>query len=199
MSLTMNSSMTGSMGEVKASASKNAKASGLVDMTAALAPAKAGTLTVRTNNTDGSLTLAAGHGVATGDKVSIFWPNGIRYNATVGTVAGNVVPFTLGTGDNLPAVNAAITVMVQNLAPSSLQNLLIRGMLIGAALPFAVIFYNIGALVGASFSRDAPGDNYIYDASTGYPFPGPNVDNIAICHSDATKAQTVTCKILTDG
>ena len=201
MSQTMSSGMQASMGDVKVNSSKSAKASGVIDLSSAIPAAKAGTLTVRTNNTDGSLTMAPGHGIVTADKATIFWPGGIRYNVTIGTVAGDVVPFvgaTGGGGDNLPPAAAAVTVAVMNLAPANIQNLLTRGLLIGAPLPFAVIFYAVNVLNGVSFSRDAPGDSYIYDASTGYPFAGPSADNIALAHGDATKAQLITCKILTD-
>jgi hypothetical protein len=54
---------------------------------------KAGTLTTRTNNTDGAATLSAGHGILTADVVDIYWDGGCRYGAIVGTVeaveAGN--------------------------------------------------------------------------------------------------------------
>jgi len=68
---------------------------------------KAGTLTTRTNNTDGAATLSAGHGILTADVVDIYWDGGCRYGAIVGTVAGNVVPFGSGSGDNLVLIGAS--------------------------------------------------------------------------------------------
>lgn len=83
---------------------------------ALIGPAKTGTLTTRTNNTDGSLTMTAGHGITTGARLDIYWNiggvKGSRRGAVVGTVAGNVVPITGGFGDNLPAAASAITAMV---------------------------------------------------------------------------------------
>jgi len=80
---------------------------------AALLPAAvAGSLTLWTSNTVGSVT-AAGHGLTTADKANIFWGGatpGCRYGVTVGTVAGDVVPFTAGAGDNLPAEDTAVTI-----------------------------------------------------------------------------------------
>jgi hypothetical protein len=81
-----------------------------------LAAAKVGTLTIRTNNTDGSLTMSAGHGITTGVSLDIYWNvggvPGSRRGAVVGTVAGNVVPFTGGAGDNLPIATSPITAMI---------------------------------------------------------------------------------------
>ena len=74
--------------------------------------AKSGTLTTRTNNTDGTMTMTSGHGINTGDKVDIFWEGGSRYNVTVGTVSTNSVPISSGSGDNLPSQSTALKVCV---------------------------------------------------------------------------------------
>ncbi len=83
----------------------------------ALSPAKFGTLSTRTSDTAGTLTLSAGHGITTGQTIDIFWTdaNGVlkcAYGATVGTVAGNEVPFTGAAGEVLPAQDTAITTQV---------------------------------------------------------------------------------------
>lgn len=77
-----------------------------------LAAAKTGTLTTRTDNDTGTLTMADGHGITTGAKLDVYWDGGARYNMTVGTVATNSVPIDGGSGDNLPASSTAITAMV---------------------------------------------------------------------------------------
>jgi hypothetical protein len=74
-----------------------------------IAAAKTGTLTTRTNNTTGTLTMSAGHGFNTGDKIALFWAGGSQRDVTLGTVSGNSVPFSGGTGDDLPAATTAIT------------------------------------------------------------------------------------------
>src|SRR5262245_45411998 len=70
--------------------------------------AVAGTLTTRTSNTDGTITLPAGHGLVTG-TFDVYFTNGIRRGVT-GTVTTNSMAITLGTGDNLPAANASVNV-----------------------------------------------------------------------------------------
>lgn len=87
-------------------------AAGSVGANEALAAAPTGVLTVRTNGTDGSLTMAGGHGITTGARLDIYWSGGSCRGATVGTVATNVVPFTGATGTALPIATTAITAMV---------------------------------------------------------------------------------------
>lgn len=75
--------------------------------------AKAGQLTTRTNNTEGTLTMSSGHGITTGARLDLYWNGGQRRGITVGTVAGNAVPLTdTGSGDNLPDNLTAVIAMV---------------------------------------------------------------------------------------
>ena len=80
----------------------------------ALSPAKSGTLSTRTSDTAGTLTLATGHGLVQDNVIDIFWTDSggvlkCAYGATVGLVNGNEVPFTGASGDALPAQDTAIT------------------------------------------------------------------------------------------
>jgi hypothetical protein len=77
---------------------------------ASVPAAVSGTLTTRTDNDTGTLTMSTGHGITTGQRVDFYWTGGTRYGVTVGTVSGNSVPFDLGAGDNLPIATTAITV-----------------------------------------------------------------------------------------
>lgn len=95
----------------------NVTANGSMRREATLAAAKVGQLTTRTNTTDGTLTMAAGHGITTGQKLHLYWVNtdatiGTRRNVTVGTVATNSVPISGGAGDNLPANMTNVTAQV---------------------------------------------------------------------------------------
>lgn len=75
-----------------------------------LTKGQAGTLSTRTSNTEGTATLAADHGITTGQTVDIYWTGGSRRGVTVGTVAGTSVPFSLGSGDSLPVQTTAIII-----------------------------------------------------------------------------------------
>lgn len=72
--------------------------------------AQSGSLSTRGGNTSGNATLSADHGISTGDTVDIYWSGGSRRGVTVGTVAGTVVPFSAGSGDNLPIQGTTISV-----------------------------------------------------------------------------------------
>lgn len=80
-----------------------------------IAVAKTGTLTTRTSDTAGTLTMASGHGITNGAKLDIYWSGGSCYGATVGTVASLSVPFTLASGTVLPVADTTITAMVPSL------------------------------------------------------------------------------------
>jgi hypothetical protein len=78
----------------------------------ALTGVKTGTLSTRSSDTAGTLTLTAGHGVTDGALLAIYWATGKVTHATVGTVSGTSVPFTGAAGDVLPAQTTAVTAAV---------------------------------------------------------------------------------------
>lgn len=73
---------------------------------------QAGSLTTRSDDTSGTLTMSSGsHGITTGQRVDLYWADGTCYNATVGTVSGTSVPIaSVEGGDVLPAQDTAIKV-----------------------------------------------------------------------------------------
>lgn len=76
--------------------------------------ARAGTLTTRSDDNTGTITMASGsHTIATGNVVDIYWAGGVQYGVTVGTVSTTSVPIDLGIGDNLPIANTVVTVVPQ--------------------------------------------------------------------------------------
>ena len=93
-----------------------------ISIDVAVPAAKVGTLTTRTSDTVGTITLAADHGVTTAAIVDLYFTGGVRYGVTVGTVSGTSVPFSLGAGDNLPAEASAITV-----GPTVLADFVVTG------------------------------------------------------------------------
>ena len=105
--------LSGDVGGVSIQGTITRSAPGQIAQDPILPAAKAGTLSTRTSDTAGTLTLGAGHGVQTGDKVDLYWAGGCATNATVGTVSGTSVPFTGAAGSVLPAQDTVITVAVQ--------------------------------------------------------------------------------------
>jgi len=90
---------------------------GGVPLKVELPAAKNGTLTTRTDDNTGELTMAASHGITTGQLLDVYWTKsdgtvGCRRGMTVGTVATNAVPIDGGSGDNLPTQATVITAQV---------------------------------------------------------------------------------------
>ena len=71
---------------------------------------KAGTLTTRTDDDTGILTVAEGHGITDSDTVDIYWDGGVQYGADVTGTTGTTISIDLGLGDNLPSESTVIVV-----------------------------------------------------------------------------------------
>ncbi len=71
---------------------------------------KSGTLSTRTDNDTGVITMAAGHGFQTGDKLTVFSGTSTARCGMGATVAGDEVTVDGGAGDNLPAQSTAVIV-----------------------------------------------------------------------------------------
>jgi len=74
--------------------------------------AEAGTLSTRTTDTTGVLTITDTT-LEIGDVIDIYWDGGRCYDVDVDNVVGNDVTFSGGAGDVLPAVDTAITAAEQ--------------------------------------------------------------------------------------
>lgn len=78
-----------------------------------LPAAETGSLTTRTDDDTGTITMdSGGHGITTGATVDVYWDGGVQYACTVGTVSGTSVPIDTGSGDNLPPQDTDVTVVV---------------------------------------------------------------------------------------
>lgn len=86
----------------------------LLRLDATLTKGQAGTLSTRTDDDEGTVTLGAAHGITTGQHVDIYWTvSGVDYIArdvTVGTVSETSVPITTGGTPVLPAQATAVIV-----------------------------------------------------------------------------------------
>jgi hypothetical protein len=83
---------------------------------------RAGTLTTRTDDAIGVVTVLAGHGITTDDTVAVFWAGGSRFSATVTATAATTITIATGAGTNLPTANTAVVI-----AKESLHSLAIVG------------------------------------------------------------------------
>lgn len=97
-----------SIGGIKETMNIVRSAAATIGVDTTLDPGQVGTLSTRTSDTAGTLTLGADHGITDGEVIAIFWSSGVAYLATVGTVSGTSVPFTGAAGDVLPDEDSAI-------------------------------------------------------------------------------------------
>ena len=83
----------------------------------ALPVAYSGTLSTRTTDVAGTLTVVTGHTIVTGDEFDLHWVDSgtkkVAYGCTAGTVAAPTgdtsIPFTGASGDALPVVDSTVT------------------------------------------------------------------------------------------
>jgi len=77
--------------------------------------AKAGTLTTRTDNDTGIVTVASGHGITTSDTVDLYDSTGqlIQKDVDVTATTSTTISIDAGVGSNLPAADAVVNVAKQ--------------------------------------------------------------------------------------
>lgn len=136
---------------------------------------KTGTLTTRTSDTAGTLTMASGHGITTGSAIGLYWTNtdgtlGKAYIMTVGTVSGLTVPFTGAAGDALPSQDTAIVAGPFNDAVFNLVGNNMLGLLLCSASSsgYIIVADGSGNLLVAYVTPTNP---YVWDSGSGITNP----------------------------
>lgn len=174
------------------------EAEGQISQEVELPAADAGSLTTRTSDTAGTLTMSdAGHGISTGDKIDIFWTDTggnakCAYGATVGTVSGTSVPFTLAGGDVLPAVDSNVTadVLVEintDFDGDDVQIIGLQSTLVGH---FDFQDSGDASLHQAKLTALEPWF-WVADTGTTNPLTGNPVDKLFVSNGDSSSAATV--------
>ncbi len=178
--------------------------SGAIALEDTLNTAKAGTLTTRTDNNTGTITLGSGHGITTGQIVDVFWSGGVQRTVTVGTVSGTSVPIDGGIGDNLPTATTAVTVCVQKAI-----NLAIDGDNADmVAIVLETVDKSLRTAANVQF-LDAASDviaeidlvanvPQVWDIEGGSanPFTGDPITNLKASQANSTSTETYTLKIV---
>ena len=85
----------------------------LIDLQVTLPAGKSGTLTTRTDDNTGIVTVASGHGITGSDTVDVYWAAGRRYGVDVTATDATTISIDLGAGDNLPAASTAVVIVKQ--------------------------------------------------------------------------------------
>jgi len=164
-----------------------------------LAAAKTGSLTTRTDDNTGTLTMASGHGISTGNRLDVYWATGIPYGMTVGSVSVNSVPIDGGAGDNLPTANTSITAMVPQLEEITLPSTEdAKGIAITCPGKAIAVFRNAAdtvLLVGEVTTTN----DYLWDGSGTNPLgTGEDLADVYLSHGDSTAARQISVVVLKD-
>lgn len=160
-----------------------------------LGAAKTGTLTTRTDNDTGTLTMTAGHGIVTGARLDVYWDGGCRYGMTVGTVATNSVPIDGGAGDSLPTATTAITAMVpaEEAVGVTGNNVAAMGVYTSTPTSKAAVVWADGSSATLAACVVTAGSDYIWTDQDGTtnPLAGDTVAKVFVSHGDSTGTKRV--------
>lgn len=166
----------------------------------ALAAAKSGALTTRTDDNTGTLTMAASHGIATGNRLDVYWSGGSRRGMTVGTVSVNEVPIDGGAGDVLPADETAVTAMVPTQESFVVTGDNVKALACDATARATITFTDntptelgVVQITGADLA-------YFWTSLSGVtnPLAGDSVTRVYLSHDDTTAAREVRATAMYD-
>lgn len=101
------------VGGVAVASAISRTADGQIGQNPTLAAGIAGTLSTRTDDNTGVITLGASHGVTTADFVDVFWSGGVHYGMAVTATDATTITVDIGAGDNLPAQDTVVVVGVR--------------------------------------------------------------------------------------
>jgi hypothetical protein len=194
------------LGEVLSSTSTLTNDGG-TPRSASIAAGKAGTLSTRTDNETGTLTLGSGHGIGTGNVIDLYWATGARYGITVGTVSGTSVPIgadNAGTGDVLPAQDTAIVAYLPVTVTGSVKDTAdIIAMKLafenGATTAPGHVSFRDGSAASVG-EVDLPANKVLdFDIAGGVTTPLSDVaTQMYVSHGSSTDAATFTLIVLQD-
>ena len=151
-------------------------------------------LSTRTNNTDGTLTMdSSGHSITTGSRVDLYWTvagvSGERLGATVGTVSGASVPFTGGSGDNLPAQASVIMAALPEVLDIIVDGDNVAAILLASAKRGQIVFTSSGVTEQFAKTLGAATSFAWHDTDGSVnPIVGDDIVAVYVSHGDAAAA-----------
>lgn len=160
--------------------------------------AKVGTLTTRTDDNTGVLTMSAGHGFTTGNKIDVFWSGGSR-RAMDATVAANAVTVDGGSGDALPTNNTAITAMVPTEVLMDIDGDQVVAVAVYSPKAGYIVFVDDGPadISDATYQLDAgEGKGWVSGDGGTNPLTGDTVTKVKFSHGNSAAAQTMRAAVV---
>lgn len=162
----------------------------------ALNAAIAGTLTTRTSDSVGVVTVAS-HSITTSDTVSVFWSGGYRYGVAVSATDSTTISIgSGGTGDVLPASSTALTICKESTLTFSHVGNDIVAMLVHSPERMSMnVRDTVPATQQAADITANEGWFWISNATGTSPFAGDTLGSIVMANASTT-ARTATVLLL---
>lgn len=201
---TVNVNVAVSIGGVAVQGSVARSAEGQIGQEVTLAVAQAGTLSTRTSDTAGTLTLSADHGITDADVIDIFWTDDdgnlqCAYGATVGTVSGTSVPFTGASGTVLPAEDSTITACVVTEINVDFDGDDAKLVFLKSTRQGHANFVDSGDASLEAITLDVAAEPWFWiDGLCANPLTGNPVDALIVSNADANNEATVSLAVLYD-
>ncbi len=176
--------------------SLNVNVSSVLDPPAKIPVAKSGSLTTRTDADTGVVTLSAGHGVVTGDRVDLYWDvGGVKGNrrGMAATVAVNAVTVDAGVGDDLPVATSPIILAVAQQFDIELTGNNMIGLTVFTEKRGCfVLTDNANALIfGRHLAEDGGTWGWWNTSGDANPVAGGAIGKIWLSHQDLTAARVM--------
>ena len=181
----------------------------LIDLEVTLPAGKSGTLTTRTDDNTGVVTVASGHGITASDTVDVYWATGRRYGVDVTTAGATTLDIDLGSGDNLPAQSTAVVIVKQVVVNKAIDgdNVEIIGFLatlaadtgFGVRITFFDAVSGGGSAVGNGIDLD-PNSPFVLDIEGGATnlLTGSPILSFVASNGDGSNACTLKIQGLQD-
>jgi hypothetical protein len=171
-----------------------------VQVSGTLAAGKAGTLSTRTDNDTGVVTLAAGHGLSSATYDVHWTESGVLKSrrGMAGTLSVNDMTLDGGAGENLPAEDAAVVICTQSTFEFD-----------HAGDNLKLLFVHASARAGLDFEADdgtshlaldvAANEGYLWwdDGNVTNPVAGDTIGKIVASSGSTTAAVLTVMAILT--
>lgn len=185
-------------GNISPSISATTNGGGVVSQSpdTALPVAQAGTLTTRTSNTAGVVTLAATPNVDDGDTVTLSWgTNSFRHGCDVTAVSGNLVTVSGGIGDALPAADTAIKVSKEVVLDVDIPGDRLQVLVLSASANTYMAFDETTGTTTPIDEYNCPaGGGYFWYTGSQYtnPFVGVTIGAVLVANLDTASESTVS-------
>lgn len=170
-------------------------ATGHIGQEIPLPAAKAGSLTTRTDDDTGVVTLATGHGIVSTNSVDVYWADGVRYGMTA-TVSTNDVTVEGGAGDVLPADETAVTLAKQVVIDTDFLGSLVEAIVASSSLRANIEFREAASSAAGVKLPAGEGWRWFSEQGIANPLSGKSIASIQASCGNSTTAATLKIGVL---